>query len=56
MQDTSKYKTSPKPLLWKDETTNEMKPLLTVVILEGYVKEDSVCLLKYQAHIWNTSF
>jgi len=24
--------------------------------LMGYVKEDSVCLLKYQACIWNTSF
>ena len=50
MQDNNKYKTSPKPLLWKDETMDEMKPLLMVVILMGYVKEDSMCLLKYQAH------
>jgi hypothetical protein len=41
MQDTSKYKTSPEPLLWKDETTDEMK-ILKVVILMGYEKKDSV--------------
>jgi hypothetical protein len=35
MQDINNYKTSPKPLLWEDETTNEMKTWLTVVILIG---------------------
>jgi len=51
MQDINNCKTSPKPLLWEDDTTDEMKPLLMVVILMVYVKENSMCLLKYQAHI-----
>jgi hypothetical protein len=44
MQDVNNYKTFPKPLLWEDETTDEMKTLLTVVILIGYVTVQRVVI------------